>query len=272
MGYTIPYDPFLLRRKLTRCIMVPDYFLAKETHTMFNANEYSEGVKAGTESCRNRYEAVLVYLANTVVGIRKTRESGFQGYLSELNGQLPIRGDLLFELTYPDVVAEFEALLVAVKALLDALCAHLLAARVGNSPRGFNKDGSDVGGRVLNFLRNESISRLPRRDDLVRLIEDHKATWINELVGMRDRITHSGALDCFIGCWIVAKGGRAAPYTADDVYDPLLRLDGGLQTVEEYALSLRSSVGQFTAEFRDILYPPEERQAILASGRRAKPA
>lgn len=260
-------DPFDLKAKFPRYIFLDPNFI-ESVSTVFNPNEYDASLQKGIDACWDRYGAVVIYANNTIAEINKCRIAGFITDLDFINKSLPLKRNAFCELNCPSVRANFEALLFAVKSLLDVLCRYLLSRKIGQSLRGFNKTRKEgreiIGGRVLNALRNISHSRLPSRDELLDLIEEHKVKWIDELVGMRDTVTHTSGLQNFVGFWMIIEGGRTNLYTEVDILDPMLNHGGGVEAVEKYCQLILTHLQAFTINFRDMLFPSEERKATLA--------
>ena len=266
-------DPFRLKLELTNIL-----FLEQEGWggaDAFNPNEYyprtnspdtgeeqarrNRAIKRRVEACAVSYFAALTLCRSTIAMITKQRERGFAGDLAQFPSK-PATRDCFVEFDYQDIRLNFGFSLVAIKSLLDALCVLLelpLRIRLG----GFHRKGQIVGGRVLNALRRASRTQLPRKDELLELIENHKVQWIDVVVETRDRVVHEQGhgLD-FINFWTIIEAGPNRPYGQDDINDPVL---SNGETVELFLQRLLPLIEKFTLEFRDLTFPPEERKRNL---------
>lgn len=260
-------DPIELRTQLPRYAFQDPYLY--DFGLIFNPNEYEKTMQTGINACTDRYMATLIYARSTIAEIHRHRKAGFPEDLAFINQSVPLKQAALCELTCPSIRANFESLIFATKSLLDVLCKYLLSNKIGQGIDGFHKckiGGREVvGGRVLNLLKESvSLSKLPTRDYLINLLEQHKAKWIDDLVAMRDAVTHTGELLNIIGFWMVIESGREARYTMADVRDPMLRLRNKTDALEAYCEQLMNYVRDFTVSFRDALFPSEDRAATLA--------
>lgn len=142
--------------------------------------------------CRHKLHAVRYHL-HTLKREISERVDEFEKSYSAGSG-------IAQELENPRLVYETEAFLFQVKSGLDIL-AQVLGCVVPplNSVRTFRKkkiDGEDLaGGTVINALMKNGF------EELGNLFESHRKDWIQELVDMRDTITHFSKLrhfHCFI--------------------------------------------------------------------------
>ena len=118
---------------------------------MFNPNEYDASLQKGINACWDRYGAVIIYANNTIAEINKCCKAGFITDLDFINKSLPLKQNAFCELYCPNVRANFEALLFAVKSFIDVLCKYLLSYKIGQSLRGFNKKGKRVRTGLTSF-------------------------------------------------------------------------------------------------------------------------
>jgi hypothetical protein len=142
--------------------------------------------------CSHKLHAVRYHL-NTIVTEIDERVSEF-----EKNYQA--NAGIAIELENPRLIFETEAFLFQVKSSIDLL-AQALGCVVPpiNSVQTFRKkrvDGKEhAGGTVIDALRKNGF------EELGNVFEEHRANWIQELVTMRDTITHYSRLrdfHCFI--------------------------------------------------------------------------
>jgi hypothetical protein len=254
-----PQNPFQLRIQLPRLVFQDNQ--QWEAHSVFNSNEYPPELEHKISDCLIRYQAVVTYAENTLAEMKRYRESGFVDDLSFVNGELPLERECFGELSCPNVLANFEALLLATKGLLDVLCHHLLSYKTGKPFQGFNKDHNSAGGKVIKTLTGSvSVADFPERQLLIDFIEHYKSLWIDELVRMRDTVTHYGSLRCFMGFWIIFEAGRRQPYTVMDVHDPVLETG---ETVADYCQRIGQGIKEFTEGFRDLLFPADQRESYI---------
>ena len=85
-----------------------------------------------------------------------------------------------------------ETFLIQIKSALD-LYFPIVAGKLKckDTIRGFNKKGTDAGGRFLDALRNNiPIDSRPDADILIEIITRHKFEWLDQAIQMRDKVTH----------------------------------------------------------------------------------
>jgi hypothetical protein len=92
----------------------------------------------------------------------------------------------------PEIHLMIEAYFASVKSLLD-LIVQLLTTEgiVVVELNGFHRSGDVYGGRVLNALDNNA--KLEKKDIAVKfatLINEHKTSWIDEVINLRDFLIH----------------------------------------------------------------------------------
>jgi len=94
----------------------------------------------------------------------------------------------------PDLHMRIEAFFSGVKTLLDLLVQLLSSERVVNvAVHGFHRDKDIYGGAVLNALaHNASSSKKGVAEKVIALLSAHKAEWIDQTIGARDRLIHPG--------------------------------------------------------------------------------
>lgn len=163
------------------------------------------------------------------------------------------------------VLAAFESFTFQSKALLDVL-ARLVATRYGGAPQGFNKRRQDPGGQFIQAMQKAPSTKGPGRDGLLTRLGADKARWIDDLVTIRDAVTHRGSPGNVVGYWsFLPAGGSSSAMTDDDVHEPLiLRQNGTEIAVAEFIRVALDSLISLSATFRDAVFPPAEREAVLA--------
>jgi hypothetical protein len=252
-----PQDPFSVRNNSVRIIFEGDEAITTPLYRAFNPNDFAPSLKIGITHCIARYRAVLVYANNTVREIRHYRTTHvFIQDLANINHNVPIQWQVIgfTELYSPNIRSNFESLLMASKSLLDVLCKYLLGL-IGPKIDGFHKKDNVVGGKVLRVLqRNVPQQHMAIASDLIQLIEEHKILWIDDLVKMRDVVSHHGDLEGLIGFWLVIEPGRVIPFTPDDINEPIVRIKGTTQDLAAYCNNLLPLIEDFVIRFRNILF------------------
>lgn len=148
----------------------------------------NEEFKKKLLDCRHKLQAVKYHLSTIVVEI-KERVKEYETSYSAGSG-------VSVEMENPRLVYETEAFLFQTKSSLDLLT-QALGCVVGplKSMHGFNKKNEQAGGKVVAALMKNGFEKLGS------LFEQHRLDWIQQLVGMRDTITHYSELKgfrCFV--------------------------------------------------------------------------
>jgi SEC-C motif len=138
--------------------------------------------------CRHKLRAVKYHLSTIAVEI-KERVKEYETNYSAGSG-------VSLEMENPRLVYETEAFLFQTKSGLDLLT-QALGCMVAplRSMRTFSKKNNQAGGKVIAALRRNGFEKLGN------LFEEHRLEWIQELVEMRDTITHYSELKgfrCFV--------------------------------------------------------------------------
>lgn len=138
--------------------------------------------------CRHKLYAVRYHLA--------TLKDEIEERVEQFREKYSAHSGAYFELENPTLIYEAEAFLFQVKSSLDLLIGAL-GARVGplKTMKTFSKKRDHAGGRVIEALRKNNY------ESLAELFDEHRKEWIQELVDLRDRITHYSRLrgfHCFV--------------------------------------------------------------------------
>lgn len=202
----------------------------------------NQGVKTKVVDCRHKLYAVKYHLA--------TIQAEIDDCIRDFKTNHHANSGAAFEVENPRLVYETEAFLFQVKSSLDLLT-QMLGRIIGplSSCRTFGRkkiEGQEhAGGRVIDALMKNGY------EELGRLFEDHRKKWIQELVDMRDEITHYSGLNgfsCFVG----------EPYTGQSevqIHYPTMpcgsRVDSYCHAIYESLLQLyRSTVGLIDSHAR----------------------
>jgi hypothetical protein len=145
-------------------------------------------LKSKLLDCRHKLYAVRYHLL-TIKKESKERVKEFENNYSAGSG-------VALEIENPRLVYETEAFLFQVKSCLDVLT-QVLSEVIPplKSIDSFRKKKGKAGGEVINSLNENGL------EELGNLFEQYRTEWIQDLVEMRDRITHHGNLrgfNCFI--------------------------------------------------------------------------
>jgi len=138
--------------------------------------------------CRHKLQAVKYHLSTIKTEIRER--------VKEYKNNHSAGSGVSFEMENPRLVYETEAFLFQTKSSLDlltqALGCLLPPLKTMNT---FKKKDGCAGGKVILALKKNGY------EELGSLFEQHRTEWIQEIVEMRDKITHYSELsgfNCFI--------------------------------------------------------------------------
>jgi hypothetical protein len=183
--------------------------------------------------CRHKLHAVRYHL-QTIRGEIVDRVKEFERNYSAGSG-------IAQELENPRLVYETEALLFQVKSSLDILTQTLGCVipplRSNHSFKSKTVDGAEViGGKVIDALLNNGF------EDMGNLFESDRTRWIQDLVEMRDTITHYSRLrhfHCFIEAPYMGGGKVSIHYPT---MPSGIRVDNYCQASYTNLLNLHKSV------------------------------
>ncbi len=169
---------------------------APEIESLFlpldNTGPDNQRLKTRIIDCRHKLYAVRYHLGAIRGEITRCLEDFKKDYHAN--------SGVAFEFENPRLIYETEAFLLQVKSSLDILT-QMLGCTIGplrSCPTFGTKmvmGQKHVGGRVIDALTKNGFEKLGQ------LFEDHRRQWIQELVDMRDEITHSSRLEgfkCFV--------------------------------------------------------------------------
>ncbi len=216
---------------------------------IFNPNDWKDDSKAVVQACATEC-SLLFHAATRIAEICRSPGSACSTYIDSLKEQWNMRPfDLAKTVVFceiPDLHLAIEGFFSGVKSLLDLL-AQLLSTQCIVSTRidGFHRDGDVFGGRVLKSLRNNV--RAENRvvaSKLERLINDHKALWIDEVINARDRLIHPdlGARQLMFEVGLRNSQGTLE---LEDVFPPRV----GTETIAIYSHKRLANTYQFSRAF-----------------------
>ncbi len=231
---------------------------------LFNPNEYPEELKDGIQACSRRYASVVHHGSNTIGEIQRYRKLGWQENLDIITGfRWKHRTWCSFEC--PNVFADFEAFLISSVSLLDVLVKYLLSHKAQRTFRGFKGENRVPGAMTLKDLKKVSNTILPTKEELIALIEQNKELWIDGVVMMRNELVHEGRFTNVRGFWMLVEHGESKSFESKDIHDPELMLGNNWLRLESYCREVLPLIKKFTACFRDLLFPLDEREKLLKS-------
>lgn len=233
--------------------------------SVFNPNEYPPASKSDVYNSAFSLARVWAFAEIVRNEIQASESRGFDDALWQLISARHLPHDMVALFPSQPTITAFEGFAVASKTLLDVL-ARLAATRSPSIPKGFNKSGDVVGGRFLRGLKSSSIQQVPGRDVLLQVIEDHKRSWIDDLIGVRDAIAHGGTSGRIVGFALPLYPGMEISRlrTAPPQPPAFMKDDGTVIELRQFVETATSGSTVLAESFRDALYPEAERQARLA--------
>lgn len=164
---------------------VEELFKAAFSKKIISKNQDAE---KKLHDCKHKIYAVLYHKKQLINEINRAIDDFKENY-SATSGVQTVREN-------PILIYETEAFLFQVKSCLDILVQFLKFFIPSLKDfRTFKKRGNIAGGLVIETLRNND------KSDIADIFEQNCQKWIQELVDMRDTITHYSSLkgfNCFI--------------------------------------------------------------------------
>ena len=161
-------------------------FLAKAISTSNDLT--NKRLKRKLVDCRHKLQAVKYHLSTIETEIRERVKEYESNHLAG--------SGVFFEIENPRLVYETEAFLFQTKSSLDVLTQAMgCLVRPLKSMNTFAKKKGCAGGKVILALKKNGY------EELGSFFEKERTEWIQEVVEMRDRITHYSELkgfNCFI--------------------------------------------------------------------------
>ena len=226
---------------------------ALATATLFNPNLWSGKSKGVVQSCWTE-SSVLHHCVSQLKDICAAAEHLCAGHVDAIQKQWAIAEfDLQRVVIFgevPDLHIRIEAFFSAVKTLLDLLVQLLSSERVVNvGVHGFHRDKNTYGGAVLNVLaHNASGTKKDVAEKVIALLSVHKAAWIDQTIGARDRLIHPGesALQLMFQLEFTERNNRLL---CTRVNPPTV----GSETIDRYADRVLGQALAFSSELLGLL-------------------
>lgn len=165
------------------------------SYALFNPNLWEGASKQIIRSCAAQY-GLLSYSLNKLNELFNDAEKLCQPSLQNLDSYWDkakwTHKKCRYLVEIPEVHLYIQIFLVSVKTLLDLIIQLISSEGIINSKiHGFHKKNKVIGGEVLNSLTNNSCkSKKDIADKIVALINKHKRKWLDEVVSVRDLLTH----------------------------------------------------------------------------------
>ncbi|MBM4064227.1 MAG: hypothetical protein FJ266_01065 [Planctomycetes bacterium] len=166
-------------------------------YSIFNPNDWNGASKAIIHSCAVQ-QGILLYEASKLKAIFQQADALCLPRFADLESQWNTAKWEINTFSYfveiPEAHLSIQAFLGSIKIFFDIIV-QLISAQgiVSQQIHGFHKKGDDVGGKLMNALRNnakkETQEIAVKLDDL---IARHKAMWIDQAVKARDIFIHPG--------------------------------------------------------------------------------
>jgi hypothetical protein len=163
--------------------------------TLFNPNEWVGPSRAVVQSCSTE-RSVISYGVARLTNVCRSADKHCSSHVATLREQWKQAPWDISQGVYfaqvPEVHLLIEAFFSGMKSLLDLLVQLLKTEGiVGAELDGFHRAGDIYGGKVLNALdRNSKAERKAEAKICAALINEHKASWIDEVIRTRDLLVH----------------------------------------------------------------------------------
>lgn len=165
-------------------------------------------------------------------------------YIAQINNApIEIPADSVIELDAVDLSTYFKSFLLLTKAVLDKLV-PLYSYRYYDSIKQF----SDKGARLIRAIKNNK--RVPRQLEMIALLEENKAAWIDGLIDLRDEYAHYSSLRSYQN--FVLTGERANQRGITNISDfekPSITIKGVRIDALEYMHSVKIQLIAFLNKF-----------------------
>lgn len=165
--------------------------------TLFNPNLWAGKSKGIVQSCWTEC-SVLRHCVRQLKEMCAAADHLCAGHVDAIRKQwavaeFDVQSVVIFG-EVPDLHMRIEAFFSGVKTLLDLLVQLLSSERVVNvAVHGFHREKTIYGGALLNTLvRNASGAKKAVAKNMIALLGAHKAEWIDQAIGARDRLIHPG--------------------------------------------------------------------------------
>lgn len=165
------------------------------SYLLFNPNSWKGASKQIVRSCAAQH-GLLGYSLDKLDKLFNDAEKLCQPSLQNLNGQWNTakwtHKKCRYFVEIPEIHLYIQIFLVSVKTLLDLIVQLISSEGVTSSKiHGFHKKNKVIGGEVLNLLKNNSNkSKKGVSDKISDLINKNKKDWLDEVVSVRDLLTH----------------------------------------------------------------------------------
>ncbi|WON75082.1 hypothetical protein [Nitrosospira sp. Is2] len=176
-------------------------------------------------------------------------------YLSQINNSpRGIPNGVVVELHAIDLSTFFKSFLLLSKAVLDKL-APLYSYRFYEHIPQF----SDKGTRLIRSIKNSG--RVTRKVEMIALIQNAKAQWIDDLISLRDEYAHYSSLKEYRNFWLTTERIGMGPIKGiSDFHRPSIEIAGQPRDALGYIIQIKSELISFLNEFLRLCeFTPERR-------------
>ena len=162
---------------------------------VFNTNSWTGISKGVIQSCWTEY-SVLDHCAHLIIDICQQRESLCRNQIEEIKGQWRNSKfdwrHCTFRSQNSDLHIYIKAFFTCVKTLLDLLMQLLSSEKIiVVVVDGFHRHKNIYGGTVINALENNAKGNKKQiAQKVVKLLEEHKTLWIDQVILARDNFIH----------------------------------------------------------------------------------
>lgn len=162
---------------------------------IFNPNLWKNASKQIVRSCAAQH-SLLQYSLDKLNGLFNNADKLCQPSLQNLESQWNTakwtHKKCRYFVEIPEVHLYIQIFLVSVKTFLDLIIQLISSEKIiNNKIHGFHKKNKIIGGGILNLLDNNSgKSKKDTANKIATLIKKHKKDWLDEIISIRDLLTH----------------------------------------------------------------------------------
>jgi hypothetical protein len=215
---------------------------------IFNPNDWSVKSKPIVNLCAVNY-GLLIYTSKLITDIFEQAHVLCQSDFDNLRHQWEAAKWDLSKSNYfvdvPHLHLSIHAFLSTIKTFLDVIV-QLISAEglVSCEVHGFHKKGNNVGGQLLQILRNNATNTNKDKTALLQdLVIKHKELWIDSAVNNRDLLIHPEGFAKIMFALVLRE------INGELTIAEILKPSFGDTTFDKYAIDMLSSIEIFSKDF-----------------------
>ena len=161
---------------------------------IFNPNDWAGESKAIVLSCAAQ-SSLIHYTSDRIEEVLKNADTLCQPGFLELDRQWrtskwPLK-KTYYLVEIPEAHLAIQGFHISIKTFLDTIT-QLISTEgiVAKKIHGFHKKGPTIGGELLEILKRPNPPKAPVASSIEKLLLEHKSTWIDQAVNVRDDLAH----------------------------------------------------------------------------------